>query len=160
MWSTKKNIDVDERVERAVNNFESGYNCSQAVFLSFTDIIDVDLNLAKNVSLGFGGGMGKLEKTCGTFSALVLLAGLRYPVKETDSPDARDLSYHVIQRMAKEFEKINHSTDCSLLTSQDMTKLVNNEKKALKLAIRPCSKYVADAARLAGRMMNGEFEGE
>lgn len=151
-------FDIDERVALAVKSFESGFNCCQAVFLSFTDLIDIKLEVAQNISLGFGGGMGQLEETCGTFSALVLLTGLRYPIEHPDNPDARTANYEIIQRMAKEFKHLNHSINCRALTNQDVSKLLNKEAKALELATRPCSKYVADAARIAGRMLKGEFE--
>ena len=33
-----KDFDLEERVNRAVQNFEAGYNCAQSVFLAYSDI--------------------------------------------------------------------------------------------------------------------------
>ena len=30
-----KDFDLEERVNRAVQNFEAGYNCAQSVFLAY-----------------------------------------------------------------------------------------------------------------------------
>lgn len=46
-----KDFDIEERVKNAVQNFESGYNCAQSVFLAYSDVFELDLNMAKNVCL-------------------------------------------------------------------------------------------------------------
>ena len=37
-------FDIEERAERAVRNFESGYNCAQSVFLAYADLFGLELN--------------------------------------------------------------------------------------------------------------------
>ena len=37
-----KKFDVEERDERARTAFLSGYNCTQAVIIAYTDITDID----------------------------------------------------------------------------------------------------------------------
>ena len=37
-----KDFDLEERVNRAVQNFEAGYNCAQSVFLAYSDIFELD----------------------------------------------------------------------------------------------------------------------
>ena len=32
-------FDIEERVDKAVDNFYTGYNCAQSVFLAYWDII-------------------------------------------------------------------------------------------------------------------------
>ena len=34
-----KDFDIEERVNRAVRNFEAGYNCAQSVFLAYSDVL-------------------------------------------------------------------------------------------------------------------------
>lgn len=38
-----KDFDLEERVNRAVQNFEAGYNCAQSVFLAYSDIFELDI---------------------------------------------------------------------------------------------------------------------
>lgn len=47
---TMKSFDIEERVNQAVHNFESGYNCAQSVFLAYSDVFELDLELAKKMS--------------------------------------------------------------------------------------------------------------
>ena len=35
-----KDFDLEERVSRAVQNFEAGYNCAQSVFLAYSDVLN------------------------------------------------------------------------------------------------------------------------
>ena len=52
-----KSFDIEERVNQAVHNFESGYNCAQSVFLAYSDVFELDLELAKKMSVSFGGAL-------------------------------------------------------------------------------------------------------
>ena len=46
-----KDFDLEERVNRAVQNFEAGYNCAQSVFLAYSDIFELDMETAQKLSL-------------------------------------------------------------------------------------------------------------
>ena len=45
--------------EKAMNLFDNGCNCSQAVLLTFAEQFNVDKNIAIALSVPFGGGMSK-----------------------------------------------------------------------------------------------------
>lgn len=49
----------------ARQNFKSGYNCSQAVALAFQDKIGMDPDTIARLTIGFGGGMGRMREVCG-----------------------------------------------------------------------------------------------
>lgn len=155
-------FDIDERVERAVLNFESGYNCAQSVFLAYTDLFELDLETAKKMSVSFGGGMGRLREVCGTVSAMAMLAGFRYPVVDPLDKEARTLNYAMVQRMAGLFKEKNGSIVCgTLLESRKIeaqTTPTPSERTAQYYAKRPCARMVADSAAIAGRMLKGELE--
>ena len=44
--------------EKAVNNFKTGYNCAQSVFLAFAEDFGLDKGTALKLSSSFGGGGG------------------------------------------------------------------------------------------------------
>jgi hypothetical protein len=52
------------RSEKAVSDFNKGYNCAQSVFSAFGDISGVDDDLSRSIASGFGGGFGRLQETC------------------------------------------------------------------------------------------------
>ena len=84
-----KDFDLEERVNRAVQNFEAGYNCAQSVFLAYSDIFELDMETAKKMSVSFGGGVGRMREICGTVSAMAMLAGFKYPVQDISDQEAR-----------------------------------------------------------------------
>ena len=65
--------DLERRVSLAVDHFMEGFGCCQSVVLAFSDLYGLDSQLAKRVSAGFGGGVGRLRLMCGAVSALVIL---------------------------------------------------------------------------------------
>ena len=92
-----KEFDVEERVNQSIQYFKSGYNCSQSVFMAYADLFDLDQELAKNISVSFGGGMGRMREVCGTVSGMALLAGFKYPVPDTSNQEARKKNYEAVQ---------------------------------------------------------------
>lgn len=157
-----KEFDLEERIARAVDNFESGFNCSQSVFLAYADVLDLELELAKKMTVSFGGGVGRMREVCGTVSAMAMLAGFRYPVLETSDQQARTRNYAMVQKMAELFKEKHASIICrNLLPPEDAatTTPTPSLRTGAYYGRRPCGKYVAEAARIAGRMLKGELEG-
>ena len=68
--------ELDERVQRAVDNFMAGYGCCQSVVAAFADLYGLDEVMAKRIAAGFGGGVGRLRMMCGAVSGIVMLVGL------------------------------------------------------------------------------------
>lgn len=117
-----KDFDLEERVNRAVQNFEAGYNCAQSVFLAYSDIFELDMETAKKMSVSFGGGVGRMREICGTVSAMAMLAGFKYPVQDISDQEARTRNYAMVQKMADMFKEKNGTiicrTFCLLKTQQ------------------------------------------
>ena len=155
-----KEFDLEERVRLAVDNFNSGYNCAQSVFLAYYDIFDLPFETAKSISVSFGGGMGRLREVCGTFSALCLLAGLKHPVKNPQDQQQRTENYAVVQRMAALFKEKYGTLHCSELLPAAAAARRNpspDVRTPEYYASRPCGRYVEESARIAGRMLRGEI---
>ncbi|MBQ2364544.1 MAG: C_GCAxxG_C_C family protein, partial [Alistipes sp.] len=72
-------IDVEERVERARNNFKAGYNCAQAVAMTFSDVINLPTEDVVRLAASFGGGMGRMREVCGAVSGMSLVASAVSP---------------------------------------------------------------------------------
>ena len=156
-----KDFDIEERVKNAVQNFESGYNCAQSVFLAYSDVFELDLNMAKKMSVSFGGGVGRMREVCGTVSAMAMLAGFKYPVLDQNDQEARTKNYAMVQKMSNMFKEKHGTIICrSLLPAAEANQTVPAPSERTKeyYAKRPCSKYVADAARIAGRMLKDDLD--
>ena len=155
-------FDIEERAERAVRNFESGYNCAQSVFLAYADLFGLELGQAKMMSVSFGGGMGRMREVCGTVSATAMLIGFRYPVEDPSDMEARTRNYAMTQKAFALFKERFGTYICrELLPPEDQSTAPKpSERTAAYYAKRPCAKFVRQSALNAGAMLKGEWEEE
>ena len=150
-----KSFDIEERVQLAVHHFNSGYNCCQAVFMAYADLFDVPEELAKNISVSFGGGIGQMREVCGTVSGMAMLCGFKYPVRDNDNKAERSQNYHAVQRMATRFKEEHQTILCKeLLQALAKTKKTDPEDRMSSYhTTRPCGKFVISACRIAGEVL-------
>ena len=75
-------MTVEEREQRAGELFKAGYNCCQAVAMTFADVIGLPEDEVARLASGFGGGMGRMREVCGTVSAMTMVAGAMIPAND------------------------------------------------------------------------------
>lgn len=133
---------VSKYSERAIELFMEGKNCSQAVFVAFAPDLGLPEETALAVSIGLGGGVGRMREVCGAVSGSAMLVGLKYP--ELDKAEI----YEKVRMIIDEFKKTNHSIVC-----KELLGLSKPEKSSIPEARteeyykkRPCVKIVEDAA--------------
>ena len=150
-----KNINIEQRVERAKGLFNSGYNCCQSVVLAYTDIIGLEPTLAATISAPFGGGMGRLREVCGAVSGMTMVAGFLSPCPTADNPVAKKENYALVQRFAEAFREQNGAIVCRTLLGLDHAKdePTPSPRTAEYYKKRPCAELVGDAARIVGEYL-------
>jgi C_GCAxxG_C_C family probable redox protein len=152
----KYNIDLQARVARARELFTSGYNCSQSVFLAYSDLFEVEPRMAATISAPLGGGMGRLREVCGAVSGMTMVAGFLYPnYNPTDSQSKKD-NYAAVQELAEKFRTENGSIVCRELLglTQKKDEPTPSPRTEEYYHRRPCAEYVAIAARIVGEKIN------
>lgn len=147
------NIELEKRIELAVSFFESGYNCSQAVFMAYSDVYDIDSETAAKLSTSFGGGMGRLREVCGAVSGMFLVLGMHYPFTDTTDITAKNTNYKAVQRTANKFKSIMGSYICAdLLKIKHVPQNPDStERNEAYYKLRPCMLCVANAAEIVGK---------
>jgi len=147
------NIDLEKRVKLAVSFFETGYNCSQAVFMAYSDIYGIETKLAATLATSFGGGMGRLREVCGAVSGMFLVLGLQYPFTDTTDIIAKNTNYKAVQRTANEFKSIMGSYICAdlLKLNHEPQNPESYERNEAYYKMRPCTRCVANAAEIIGK---------
>ncbi len=145
-------INIDERKEKAVALFKEGYNCAQSVFLAYSDLYNVDEELAKTFSAPFGGGMGRLREVCGAASGMFMLMGFKYPHIDPKDKASKTENYKAVQRTAAAFKDKFGTLICADLLAikrspQDPTPSDRTEEYYAK---RPCARFIAEAAGIVG----------
>ena len=138
------------RKEIAMENFKKGYNCSQAVVLAFSDLLDADESFLLKLSSSFGGGLGRLREVCGSVSGMAIVAGILYGYDESSAQEDKAAHYGRIQEMAKEFEKRNGSIVCrELLGLSEKHDAPTPEARTTEYyKKRPCVELVGDSAEI------------
>ena len=146
-------LELDERVQRAVDNFMAGYGCCQSVVAAFSDLYGLDETLAKKIGAGFGGGVGRLRMMCGAVSGIVMLVGLDCGQTEGSDREGKSACYKVVQDLLEKSRQENGSIVCAeILGIQGHEKAhssyVASPRTAEYYKSRPCAAKVESAARI------------
>jgi len=141
---------MDEKVIIAEDLFLQGYNCSQSVFVAFSDEVGLDRETALKLASSFGGGMGRLREVCGAVSAMFMIAGLKYGYSNPEDSGAKTEHYKLIQDLAQKFKEQNGSIVC-----RELLGLPNQADDPVPEARtpgyykkRPCVELVKSAAKI------------
>lgn len=137
--------------EIAKQNFESGYNCAQAVLLAFCDELGFDKRTAAMIAAPFGGGMGRLREVCGTVSGMYMVLGL------ANGDDEKSQLYKNVQSLAEKFKADNGSIICRDLLGlriEGKDDPVPQKRTAQYYKSRPCSELCLYAADLIDEFLS------
>ena len=153
----QQNKLIEDRVRKAVELFESGYNCSQSVFMAYADLYDFDVETAAKIATSFGGGMGRLREVCGAVSGMFMVLGLQYPASDVTDKKAKSDNYEAVQKTAREFKQEMGSYICAdiLKIKREPENAAPSDRNTKYYALRPCSRCVAIAAEITGNEIFG-----
>jgi C_GCAxxG_C_C family probable redox protein len=133
-------------VEEAVQLFENGYRCSQAVFAAFSSDFGVPKEDALKIGACFGSGMRKGE-VCGACTGALMALGLKYG-------EDKDKSDEVCNKFLDEFKNTNGSYICRDLLGCDIS-----TEEGVKFARENnlfkefCPKMVESACKLVEKLI-------
>lgn len=142
---------MEERIQRAVELFKKGYNCSQSVCAAFADMYGYTEEQALRMSASFGGGIGRMRMTCGAACGMFILAGLEKGCIDGANKDGKEANYRLVQQLADEFARRNGSLICADLLGLNRQRHDNPVPEARTEEYyrkRPCAKTIEEAARI------------
>lgn len=151
---------MEERIDKAVELFKQGYNCSQSVVAAFADMYGFTKEQALRMAASFGGGIGRMRETCGAACGLFMLAGLETGTIEGADREGKAANYALVQQLAKEFKKRNGALRCAdLLGLSENAPIVSTPEMRSDTYYkkRPCVKMVETAARIWVDYMRGDL---
>lgn len=149
---------MSKHSDRAVELFKQGYNCSQAVFVAFSDEYDMDETTALKVSSGLGGGVGRLREVCGTVTGAAMVVGMLNGATDGADNEAKAETYRIVQQIAEEFREQQGSVICRELlnSSAELKKTyVPDERTAEYYKKRPCAIIVECMAKIIDKILFG-----
>ena len=139
-----------DKAKKAVELFESGYNCSQAIVLAFEDYLNVDRKTLQSLSSSFGGGISRLREVGGCVSGMAIVMGIIHGDYDVNDNDQKAKHYELIQKLALKFKEKTNSINCAELLNK--VKEVENPTPEIRskeyYEKRPCSKYIKIMAEI------------
>ena len=126
--------------EKALKNYQSGYNCAESVLLALYEHIEPKSKneLVPKIAAGFGGGIGRCGSVCGALTGSIMAVGIQYASNETGVENRATL--------LKTFEEQHGTTFCRDLIKYDLS----NPEEAVKfrqegIPQKVCAKLIKDA---------------
>jgi len=139
------------RINAAVDCFNNGFNCAQAILSTYCGEFGLDEETALKIACGLGAGMGRLQETCGAVSGAYLLIGLKHGKYARGDEAAKEKTYELVREFSRLFVEKNKTTSCRDLLGVD---LINGDKQiAVERVKTICPKMVQDAAEILESMI-------
>ncbi len=139
--------------EKAKNYFNGGFNCAQAVFVTFGPRYGMSEEHCLRTACAFGAGMGRTQNVCGAVTGAFMVLGLRHGSSKEGEEWKKAESYRQLGEFARRFTALHGSTVCKELLGYDIS---NDEglasAKKLGLFANKCAKYVSDAVKILEEM--------
>ena len=136
-----------DRGMKAAQLFLNGYNCAQAVAMSFCDLTGLDEKTTARMVSAFGGGMGRLREVCGAVSGMFFVLSYLYGYDSPDDVTKKDL-YCAVQELADKFRQANGSIVCREILKNPPTDPTPSPRTEEYYKLRPCARMVVTAATL------------
>lgn len=131
--------------------FLDGYNCSQSVFIAFSQDCGIEKETAALIASGFGGGLGRLREVCGAVSGMSMAASMLFGSSDPKDFEKKKETYKIIQTLANRFREKNGSIVCRELLGLDKkaeTPSTPEKRTTEYYKKRPCPLLVYDAAEI------------
>ena len=145
-----------EKGLKAVELFESGYNCSQAIVLAFEEYLNLDKVTLQSLSSSFGGGISRLRETCGCISGMAIVLGLLNKNYDPLDNEAKSTHYANVQELALKFKEKMKSYICSDLLNIEKgpQSPIASIRDANYYHNRECAKFIEYMAELIEEKMS------
>ena len=103
---------MSRRTDQAINEFDRGFSCSQAVLAAFCEELGLDRNTALKISQPFGGGMAQRGETCGAVTGAYMVIGLKHGRTQPEDTAARDRTYALMREFIDRFTNAHGTLQC------------------------------------------------
>ncbi len=145
---------METTTAKAIELFRSGNNCAQSVLKAFAPLINFSEYDALRTASAFGGGMGRLQLTCGVLTGAYMAIGIRFGKTTPEDTESNDLTISLVKKLTKEFKQKHGCTGCRELLEADM----NTEEgrrfiEINDLKFQRCERYVETACNVLSEIL-------
>jgi C_GCAxxG_C_C family probable redox protein len=141
--------------QEALEYFRDGFNCAQAVFTPFAKENGVSESQALKIACGFGGGMGRLQATCGAVTGAYMAIGIKHGKSIGDKGDEKkEKTYSLVKTFDAEFRKIFSTTSCRELLQCDLNTQEGKQYAAEhELTQKVCERCIKEAVKIVEKIL-------
>lgn len=142
------------RKEEAVQLFEGGFNCSQAVLSVFANELSIDKKMALKIATGFGGGARNGE-LCGAVSGALMVLGLKNGHYVQGDVKGKEQAYKLAKEFTDRFRELQGNIVCKDLLGYDLSD--PDEFKVLVdkgIFKKECPKFIESAIEVLESMLS------
>jgi C_GCAxxG_C_C family probable redox protein len=144
---------MDNQVKQAVEMFNEGYSCSQAIFTIYGKQFGMDRDMALKIASGLGGGIGATGNTCGAALGAILILGLKFGSTNPKDKNAKYATYKKVREFCEEFKTRAGSLLCRELLGFDFMTPEGALRATQPGAFEHCPGYVEIAAEILESML-------
>jgi len=143
-----------ETIQQAQAFFDQGYACSQSILLAFSSQFRLDEQTAKLISSTFGGGMGRLRKTCGAVTGGFMVLGLAFGNEDPQDMETKLLAYRKVRELNHLVVSVYGTSNCSELLKNHVSQTEISERKHHKII---CRQIVGDIAGFVFDLVHDQY---
>jgi len=135
--------------EKAAELFGSGFNCAQSVLTSFAKETGLTEEQALKITTGFGGGMGRMQYTCGAVIGAYLVISALNGSDDASNAEAREKTFNLVKKFDTIFKEKHGSTNCRELIKYDLNSEEQRKEASEKGVFEvQCTGFIRDAVAL------------
>ena len=142
---------MQEKGKRAEALFCDGYNCAQAVFLTFCEDYGIDKATGARLANCMGGGFSRTGGLCGAVSAGGMALSAKFGREEPGETARQDKTYRSVKEFHHAFKEEFGDVTCPALMKAGMER--SGDERNPKFL---CPAYVRRAAELVELYLAGE----
>lgn len=109
----------EQAVNYAVERFDAGLNCAEAVLAAAAKYAGVDSALIPRAATPFGAGIGRAQGVCGLATGGAMAIGILFG--RDDETGDREKPYALVKRYLAAIERAKGTTSCRDITGIDMS---------------------------------------
>jgi len=121
-----------DRIEKALDLFENGSNCAQAVLCSFADRVGLSPELAHRLGTGLGAGLGRKQLVCGAINAGAILISLKYGNESNIDAETKEDTMLKVRAFLDRIEEQVGNLNCRGLLGIDILNEVARQKAEIE----------------------------
>ena len=127
--------------------YQSGFNCSQAVFVPFAKANGLSEELGARIGSSFGAGMGKMQETCGAVTGAFMAIGLKHGFTKGDDRAQKDIALARTREFIAKFKAEFGTLLCKELLGCDLNtaegQKIHTDQNQRDLICTKCVRFAA-----------------